>query len=53
MTLEREITSVLNKHSVENESDTPDFILAEYLCGCLRLYNEAIKQRDYLERTKG
>lgn len=39
--LEREISSVLNKHSAENESNTPDFILAEYLMACLNAFNTA------------
>lgn len=40
-TLEREIASVLNKHSAENGSNTPDFILAEYLLACLAAFNTA------------
>lgn len=41
--LERELASVLNKHSAENGSNTPDFILAEYLISCLKAYNVATK----------
>jgi len=33
-----DIASALNKNCAENESDTPDFILAEYLVGCLESY---------------
>lgn len=43
---ERELSSLLNKHSLENESDTPDFILASYLNKCLEVYNATIKARD-------
>lgn len=39
--LERELSSVLNKYSAENESNTPDFILAEYLLACLNAFNTA------------
>ena len=39
--LERDLAQVLNKHSAENESNTPDFILAEYLMGCLKAFNTA------------
>ena len=39
--LERELAQVLNKHSAENASNTPDFILAEYLMGCLEAFNVA------------
>lgn len=40
-TLERELASVLNKHCAENGSNTPDFILAEYLIACLKAFNVA------------
>ncbi len=46
MKLEQELTMLLNRHSVENESDTPDFVLAEYMCNCLKAWNRAMKQRD-------
>ena len=44
--LEREIASVLNKYSAENESNTPDFILAEYLMACLTAFNTASNSRQ-------
>lgn len=31
----REFAQIINKHSLENDSNTPDFILAEYLFDCL------------------
>ncbi len=43
---EEEIAKVINRFSLENESNTPDFILAEYLSGCLHTYNMAIRGRD-------
>jgi hypothetical protein len=43
--LAREIASVINKHSRENESHTPDFILAEYLVQCLTAFEAATKTR--------
>jgi hypothetical protein len=42
--LEGELSSLLNKHSAENGSNTPDFILAEYLMGCLTAFNTATKK---------
>lgn len=42
---QRELENLLNRHSKENESGTPDFVLAQYLNGCLRLYNQAIRDR--------
>lgn len=41
-----ELVTLINYHSQENGSDTPDFILAEYLAGCLRVWNEAIHRRE-------
>lgn len=41
-----ELTSLLNRHCKENGSGTPDFILAEYLCGCLTQFNAAVNRRE-------
>lgn len=43
--LVRDIAAVLNKHSAENNSDTPDFILAEFLVDTLVAYDQATKAR--------
>ena len=40
-----ELTQLLNRHSKENESNTPDFILAKYLLDCLGSFNNAIAAR--------
>ena len=44
--LEVDLASLINKHSAENESNTPDFILAQYLKGCLAVFNVAVQQRE-------
>ena len=41
-----ELTRLLNQHSRENASGTPDYILAEYLLGCLTAYDRALAQRE-------
>lgn len=41
-----ELEQVINKHSLENGSDTPDFILAEYLTACLKTFNETLVLRE-------
>ena len=43
--LEEAIRHLINCYSVENESDTPDFILAEYLMACLKAFNDATVTR--------
>lgn len=41
-----DIASVLNKHSAENDSNTPDFILAEYLCDCFEAFTKISRERE-------
>ena len=41
-----EISAIINKNSTENESNTPDFILAQFLMKTLRAFNKATNQRD-------
>lgn len=47
---EEELSALLNKHSAENGSDTPDFILAKYLQSSLNAFNMATKQRTFWYR---
>lgn len=42
----RDIARVLNKYSMENASNTPDFILAHYLVNCLEAWNGAHNARE-------
>ncbi len=37
---------IINEHSLENDSKTPDFILAEYLYDCLQNANMLIGRRS-------
>ena len=46
MTLRKEIETAINRNSAENGSDTPDFILAEYLTDCLAAYDKAVSTRE-------
>jgi hypothetical protein len=43
---EKEIESAINRCSMENASNTPDFILAHYLGACLSAFNTASRQRE-------
>ncbi len=43
---EKELTELINRHSQENASNTPDFILAQYLNSCLFAFNTAVQQRE-------
>jgi hypothetical protein len=44
--LESEISATLNRHSAENTSNTPDYILAQYLLACLAAFDVATQQRE-------
>jgi len=41
-----QIAGVINEHSRENGSDTPDFLLAEYLDACLVAFDAAVNARE-------
>lgn len=42
----RQLRALINKHSMEMGSNTPDFVLAEYLKNCLKSFDKAIKARE-------
>jgi hypothetical protein len=46
MTFYQELTSLINRHSKENGSNTPDFILARYLQDCLAAFDNASLARS-------
>lgn len=46
MSFRKEIEETINKHSLENGSDTPDFILANYLAECLTAFDRAVLARE-------
>ena len=44
--LAQDISSAINCHSAENGSNTPDFILGEFLITVLEAWDTACKRRD-------
>ena len=51
MTAERDalaeaIRYAINTNSAENASNTPDYILAQFVCACLAAFNTATQQRE-------
>ena len=46
MNFRDEIEHVINKYSRENGSDTPDFILAEYLANTLDVFDRTVRRRE-------
>ncbi len=41
-----ELTKLINEHSIENVSNTPDFVLSKFLMGCLLTFDVAVARRD-------
>ena len=40
-TFQEKLEKIINEYSMEKRSDTPDFILAEYLLSCLHAFEKA------------
>jgi len=47
-----ELEKLVNKHSMENGSNTPDFVLAEFLHDCLQAFDEAVVRRTKWHGTE-
>ena len=41
----KDLTRLINRYCIENGSNTPDFIIADYLISCLGTFNSAVNQR--------
>ena len=49
-----DLEHLINSYSLENNSDTPDFLLAEYLMDCLVAFDKVVVEREnWYGRTKG
>lgn len=46
LTFEEALTNLINRYSMENGSNTPDYILAKYLCECLDNYDNIVRTRE-------
>jgi len=42
----KDLEILINRNSMENESNTPDFILADYLEDCLNAFDKAVCRRS-------
>ncbi len=41
-----DLGSLLNSYNKENDSNTPDYVLAQYMLDCLRAFNQAVMARE-------
>ena len=49
----QDLRELINKYSRENQSSTPDFVLAQYLTDCLDAFDKAVHQRqEYLSADR-
>ena len=46
--LAKELGELFNKHGLDNELQTQDFLLAQYVLSLLMVMGEVIRQRDLL-----
>ena len=46
LSFEADLRALINTHSQENASGTPDYILAEYLVACLDAFGAAVRYRE-------
>lgn len=37
-----ELAALLNRHGIEPGSNTPDYVLADYLLACLKAYEDTV-----------
>jgi hypothetical protein len=42
----KELETLINCNSMENGSNTPDFILAQYLVDCLQTFDKTVRHRE-------
>ena len=45
-TFEKDLENLINFHSKEHDSNTPDFILAQYLLLCLDVFARTVQARE-------
>ena len=46
VTFRKRLEELINEFSQENGSNTPDFILAQFLADCLGAFDKAVKERE-------
>lgn len=45
-TFRESLTRLLNSYSKENSSNTPDYLLANFLIGCMDVFDLTVRRRD-------
>lgn len=48
----KDLEKLINCHSKEYGSNTPDFLLADFLMGCLHVFDNTVKERSRWYKQK-
>lgn len=43
---EHDLAALINRYSLENQSDSPDFVIAEFMCASLAAFNAGVRERE-------
>jgi hypothetical protein len=43
---QKDLEDIINRNCIENGSNTPDFMLAEYMVNCLKAYTKTSRARE-------
>lgn len=50
--LESELSALLNRHSVDGDSNSSDYVLAQFICDCLFAWKKATRAQDQHNQNK-
>ena len=53
MSFRKELETLINNYSLENGSDTPDFILANFIIGSIKIFDDSVvKMEEWYGRAE-
>lgn len=50
--LRQDLITLINTHNLENKSNTPDWLIADYLLKCLKVFNITVDHREQFYNNK-
>lgn len=52
MEFKKELTDLINKFSLDDKCNTPDYILCDYIIGCIENFYTTVDKRDSYSKMK-
>jgi hypothetical protein len=52
MEFKKELTDLINKFSLDNKCNTPDYILCDYILNCIENYYNTTRKKDEYSKIK-